>query len=179
MNATAITSQVYTPYVIQTIKDSSALKKALKTKAPVIVITDTKFYTAFLEQRAKLDKGDTKIAKAILKVGGSSIIQLSGLTFWPLEVAALVLGLSSVADLGAGTISTVRYGYLKKYVPLIDATHHYIYLFLKKKQGYQNGCRIDTSALYPDTTQKIELRDPITQKIRIANVNDISPRDHI
>ncbi len=101
---------------------------------------------------------------------------------WPLAIPAAIAGVTGVFQFGKYTINSVLdwcIADLKHYKPLLDTTNRYVYLFNMEKRGYQNGCPLDTSKIYTNTSEKIELRDPTSGDIRIANVNDICADDRV
>lgn len=174
--------KVYIPHIVDTPKDFSELKGVLKTKKEVIVITNAEFYNVFLKRMKKEIKHVTKLGTGFIKgaaAGAVAVVDAMLVTVaWPIIILAGIAAVSSLADIGISTVNVLFDG-IKHYTPLLDDSHHYVYLFNNTKTGYQNGSPIDTSQIYGDTTQKVELRDPLTGEIRIANVNEISVSDHV
>ena len=172
--------KTYAPYIIST--EFTNLKTVLKSKEPVIVITNPEFYDAF----CKYIKGTVKTTKAGAKSMGGTLACIglgAAATFaWPLAIPAAIAGVIGVVQFGNYTVNTILdscIANLKHYKPLLDTAHSYVYLFNMEKNGYQNGCPVDTSKLYKDTSEKTELRDPASGGIRIPNVNDICADDRV
>lgn len=160
----------------------SGLKEALKTKKEVIIITSPEFYDAILTYGEKELRAGKKTIKGFVKMVAVGAGIGVGLSSMPATILMGALSVSGLIDLG-GALShdtkKIFSDYLKNYTPLLDSTHRYVYLFRGGKKGYQDGTPIDTSRVYSDTTQKVELRGLFTKDICIPNVNNIQPNDSI
>lgn len=172
----------YIPYVTDEATKLSGLKEAFKSKKEVIIITSPEFYDAILTYGEKESKSNKKLIKGLTKTAAVGVGIGVGLSSMPATILLGALSVSGLIDLGGSFPHMAKgllFNYLKDYTPLLDSTHRYVYLFKRGKKGYQDGTPIDTSRVYSDTTQKVELRGLLTKDICIPNVNNIQPNDSI